>query len=217
VTDDQRAVRQNRLLEAILSMIEITPTPEELARMTVAPVAAGARDFYLQGLGYLQDESKAENIDNAVTVFEQALKLDPKHDSETAYIGLANTYDRLGLAKQAEETYLKAISIRPRYWNRYNLGAFYYGKRRYADAERMFKEVVALHPDSWRGDSNLGGLFRGPCRPFSRPLLSASRRSAPLRHHVPRVSLRITVATLTFAVTALLHDYALIASSSRYF
>jgi TolB-like protein len=58
VTADERVVLQNRLVDAILGLVEITLTPEEMARLTVAPASAGARDFYLQGLGYLQDDSK---------------------------------------------------------------------------------------------------------------------------------------------------------------
>ena len=230
---NQREALQNQLLEAILTLIDVSPSPQELKRLTTAPAAAGARDFYLQGLGYLQDDGRTGNIESAIAVFNQALALDARHapahaglgeaywrryvatrdpqwakaaqqsceralgldegeasphtclgmvangvgeyekaaeefqhalqrepDSEVAYIGLASAYDRLGLTRQAEDTYLKAISVRPRYWSGYSrLGQFYYARRRYADAERMFKQVVALNPDSWRGFSNLGALF----------------------------------------------------------
>lgn len=96
--------------------------------------------------------------EKAVEEFQHALAREP--DSEVAYLGLATAYDRLGLVNRAEETYLRAISLRPRYWNGYSrLGAFYYARRRYADAERMFREVVNLSPDSWRGYSNIGALY----------------------------------------------------------
>jgi tetratricopeptide (TPR) repeat protein len=181
----------------------------------------------------LQDDSKAENVDSAISVFQHALKLDVKHapahaglgeaywkkylatkdarwveaarqscdralglseeessphrclgtinsgmgeyeraveefqhalarepDDEVGHIGLAMAYDRLNLKKRAEETHLKAISIRPRYWGGYSrLGAFYYAQGRHDEAERMFREVIALNPDSWRGYSNLGALY----------------------------------------------------------
>ena len=38
-------------------------------------------------------------------------------DSELARIGLATAYARLGQAHRAEETYLEAIRLRPRYWS----------------------------------------------------------------------------------------------------
>jgi tetratricopeptide (TPR) repeat protein len=267
VGNDQRAALQNQLLEAILGLIDVSPTPQELKRLTSGPTAAGARDFYLQGLGYLQDDSKKGNVESAIAVFNQALALDARHapayaglgeaywrkyvatrdpqwataaqqtceralgldeseasphtclgmvangigeyekaaeefqhslqrepDSEVAYIGLANAYDRLGVARQAEETYLKAISVRPRYWSGYSrLGQFYYTKRRFADAERMFKEVVALNPDSWRGFSNLGALFYVQER--TKEAIAAYQKSLSLR---PNYQAASNLGTLYF-------------------
>ncbi len=233
VARDDRSVLQNRLLDAVLTMIEVTLTQTERTSLSAPRTSPEAGDLYLQGLGYLQDDSKPENVDTAAALFEHAIELDPKYassyaglgetywrkyqatrdakwadtarqaceralgvdereaaphrclgtvangvgdyekaveefqhtlarepDSELARIGLANAYDRLGLANRAEETYLDAIRVRPRYWNGYSrLGQFYYSQRRYADAERMFRQVVTLYPDSWRGYSNLGALL----------------------------------------------------------
>jgi serine/threonine-protein kinase len=233
VSRENRSVLPNRLLDAVLTMIEVSLTQSERTSLAAPATSPEAGDFYLQGLGYLQDDSKPENADTAVALFEHAIALDAKYassyaglgeaywrkyqstrdakwadtarqtceralgvdereaaphrclgtvangvgdyekaveeyqhalarepDSELARIGLANAYDRLGLANRAEEAYLEAIRIRPRYWNGYSrLGAFYYAQRRYADAERTFRQVVTLHPDSWRGYSNLGALF----------------------------------------------------------
>jgi eukaryotic-like serine/threonine-protein kinase len=229
---DDRGALQNRVLDAVLSLIQVALSAEERARIVAPPAVAGADDFYLQGLGYLQDESRPTNVDAAVTVFEHAIALDPKHasayaglgeaylkkyqisrdakwvetarqtcerslaidenasaphrclgavatgvgdyekaveeaqhallrdpDSELARIGLASAYEKLGQPARAEDAYLAAIRIRPRYWNGYSrLGAFYFAQRRYVDARRMFEQVVALNPDSWRGYSNLGAL-----------------------------------------------------------
>jgi tetratricopeptide (TPR) repeat protein len=234
VGNHERETLQNRLLDTILSMVDVTLTAGERTKVAgPAAAAAGTHDFYLQGLGYLQDDSKAENVDSAISVFQHALKLDVKHapahaglgeaywkkylatkdarwveaarqscdralglseeessphrclgtinsgmgeyeraveefqhalarepDDEVGHIGLAMAYDRLNLKKRAEETHLKAISIRPRYWGGYSrLGAFYYAQGRHDEAERMFREVIALNPDSWRGYSNLGALY----------------------------------------------------------
>ena len=281
VGTDQRAALQNRLLEAILALIDVSPTAQELQRLTSGPSAPGARDFYLQGLGYLQDDSKKGNVESAIAVFNQALALDARHapayaglgeaywrkyvatrdpqwattaqqtceralaldeaeasphtclgivangvgeyekaaqefqhalqrepDSEGAYIGLANAYDRLGLTRQAEETYLKAISVRPRYWSGYSrLGQFYYTKRRYADAERMFKEVVALNPDSWRGYSNLGGILYVQERPGE--AIAAYQKSLAIR---PNYQAASNLGTLYFFDA---RDYARAAAAFR--
>src|SRR5205823_11996665 len=48
----------------------------------------------------------------------------------------------------------KAIQLRPQYWGGYNwLGSFYYNAARYDDAARMFTQMIALAPDSYRGYS----------------------------------------------------------------
>jgi serine/threonine protein kinase/Flp pilus assembly protein TadD len=49
-----------------------------------------AYDFYLQGVGYLQNYDKEENIDNAISVFRRALEKDK--DFAGAYAGLGQAY-----------------------------------------------------------------------------------------------------------------------------
>ena len=229
----ERGVLHNRLLDAVLSLLDVTPTERERATLTAPAATAGADDFYLQGLGYLQDDGRPESVETAITLFQRAIDLDPRYapgfaglgeaywrkyltsrdaawatrarqtceralgvderaaaphrclgvvatgigdyeksveefqhaldrepESELARIGLATAYERLGLADRAEQTFLDAIDVRPRYWSGYSrLGAFYYTQRRYADAEKMFRRGLELHPDSWRGYSNLGALL----------------------------------------------------------
>ena len=62
-----------------------------------------------------------------------------------AYLELARTYDRLGNPAKAEETYRRAIKLRPHYWAGYNwLGAFYYQRAQYQDAARDLEQVTLL-------------------------------------------------------------------------
>jgi tetratricopeptide (TPR) repeat protein len=232
-TRDDRGALPTRILNAVLSLVDVTLSAAQRAQVAAPETVAGADDFYLQGLGYLQDDSRPESVDAAVSLFQHAIELDAKHasahaglgeafwrrylishdarwadtarqtceralgideeqsaphrclgtvangignyekaveefqhalarepDSELARIGLAGAYARLGQADRAEEAYLEAIRLRPRYWGGYSrLGAFYYNQRRYPDAERMFKQVLLLNPDSWRSHSNLGALY----------------------------------------------------------
>jgi len=46
-----------------------------------------AYQFYLQAQGYLQDHTKAENIDNAIAMAREALKLDPNFGMAKALLG----------------------------------------------------------------------------------------------------------------------------------
>jgi len=130
--------------------------------------------------------------EKAVEEFQHALARQP--ENEMVQIGLATAYNRLGLKQRAEETYLKAIDIRPRYWNGYSrLGAFYYAESRYADAEGMFRRVVTLHPDSWRGYSNLGALLYVQERP--KEAIAAYEKSLSIR---PNYQAASNLGTLYF-------------------
>jgi len=92
---------------------------------------------------------------DAVTEFSAVLQNEPTNDA--AYKGLADSYEQLGTLPQAESTYKQAIALRPHYWAPYNwLGVFYYHQARFHEASEMFRQVVALAPDSVRGHFNLG-------------------------------------------------------------
>jgi tetratricopeptide (TPR) repeat protein len=70
-----------------------------------------------------------------------------------------NAYERLGRAGDAEQAYRRA-QLRPQYWGAVNmLAAYYYRAGRYDDALRMFQQVVALTPDSYRGYSSVGAVY----------------------------------------------------------
>ena len=94
----------------------------------------------------------------AALQFQRALEREPTSDD--AVRGLASSYAQLNKPGEAEETYRRAIALRPQYWLGYNmLGAFYYAHARYDDAAKMFRQVVALAPDNYRGYSNLGAMY----------------------------------------------------------
>jgi serine/threonine-protein kinase len=96
--------------------------------------------------------------ERALTDFDRALALDPT-DAD-AVREKAQAYETLGRAKEAEDTYLRAIRLRPAYWgNHSGLGALYWRQGRYAEAERAFRRVIELTPDNVRGYANLGGIL----------------------------------------------------------
>ena len=100
-------------------------------------------------------ESGVGQYEKAVEEFQHALDREP--DSDDALIGLAQAYQSLGRKVDAEQTFKRAIALRPRYWAGYSrFGVFYHTSGRFADAEKMFRQVIAILPDSWRGYANLG-------------------------------------------------------------
>jgi serine/threonine-protein kinase len=100
----------------------------------------------LNGIGQYQ---------KAAEEFDTALNLDSTND--LFYLGLANAYEKLDRKADAEQTYRRAIALRPHYWATYSvLGAYFYRTGKPDEALAMFDQVVKLAPDSFRGYSNLG-------------------------------------------------------------
>ena len=96
--------------------------------------------------------------ERALVEFQQALNLDP--DNNEALRGLASSYEATGNIKQAEETYLRAIALKPGYWGGYaRLARFYYSQRRYEDAISYYTQVIGLTPDSARAYSDRGAMY----------------------------------------------------------
>ncbi len=81
---DQVSARVAEILK-----LELEPREKEslVAHGTTEPAAY---DFYLQGVGYLQNYDKPENVENAITVFRRALEKDKEFAG--AYAGLGEAY-----------------------------------------------------------------------------------------------------------------------------
>ncbi|MBI4417165.1 MAG: tetratricopeptide repeat protein [Ignavibacteriales bacterium] len=94
----------------------------------------------------------------AIPLFEAALATDPANAE--AYRGLAKAYEALGDLGKAEQTYRRAVELRPDYWGSHNdLGVFYSRNNRYTEAIVSFKKVTEQTPDNYRGFNNLGGMY----------------------------------------------------------
>ncbi len=108
------------------------------------------------------------------------LAVDADSTSDDALIGLADSYQKLGNLAAAEQTYRKAVTLRPNYWAVYSwLGAFYFGQGRYQEAADMFRKVNELAPDNYRGYFNLGAVLL--LQNLYDQSIDASKRSIDLR------------------------------------
>src|SRR5260370_424713 len=77
-----------------------------------------------------------------------------------AYLGLASTYEQMGRLQDAEQTYQRAIELRPHYWAGYSwLGHFYASHGRYQEAVEQFSHAAAVSPDNSSIYHSLGGLY----------------------------------------------------------
>jgi eukaryotic-like serine/threonine-protein kinase len=95
----------------------------------------------------------------ALQEIEQALTLEPLNPD--ALLGEAAVFAGMGREDQAETTYKKAAALRPQHWDGYyELGAFYYRQRRFADAAAQFEQALEITPDNALVHATLGGMMQ---------------------------------------------------------
>jgi eukaryotic-like serine/threonine-protein kinase len=74
----------------VTQALELQLQPQEKRTLEAhGTTEPAAYDFYLQGRGYLQDYVKPENVENAIKVFNNALKKDPGFAAANAGLGEA--------------------------------------------------------------------------------------------------------------------------------
>ena len=154
---------QDRVVSAALDMLPSQIKPEERRKLNVSQdTQPAAYEAYIRGRGYLQAYEKPENIDNAVSEFNQALKIDPNY--ALAYAGLGNAYwtefRRLDkgneLVAKASSNCGKALSLNPELVEgRICLGNVLNGTGQYEKAVEEFKRAVESNGQS---DEALRGL-----------------------------------------------------------
>jgi tetratricopeptide (TPR) repeat protein len=155
---------QDQVVNATVGMLQVAVQPGEREVLSAhGTQTAGAYDFYLQGLGYLQDYDKRENIENAVKVFNTALELDPRYAGAYAGRGQAywKMYETRGNAKDlrwidgSRRDCEHSLSLDKRLAAGHAcLGTVYKGTGHYEEAVAQFESAVAAEPtsdDAYRG------------------------------------------------------------------
>ena len=149
----------NATLDMLPGTIEAGRRRALAARQDTQPAAYEA---YIRGRGYLLEYEKPENIDNAITEFQQALKVDPKY--APAYAGLGEAYwigyQQLNRGKEwldkASESCQRALGLSSRMPDGYTcLGNVFFGTGKYEQAVAQYQ--VALDLDHANNDA-LEGL-----------------------------------------------------------
>jgi Tfp pilus assembly protein PilF len=98
-----------------------------------------AEDFYNKG----QEELKKGNLEEAITDFRTAGKMDDKF--YRAFYALGQTYEKLNKDKEAEEAYVAAIKIKSDYLPALEaFGLLCFRQKRYLDAEKGLKPARTL-------------------------------------------------------------------------
>jgi TolB-like protein len=82
---------QDRVVSSALDMLDVRLQPQQARELTAhGTTVLNAYDFYVQGLGYLQRSDQPQNADNAIALFQRALKEDPSY--ALAQAGLGRSY-----------------------------------------------------------------------------------------------------------------------------
>lgn len=82
---------QDRVVSSAVHMLNVRLQPQQALELTAhGTTVLNAYDFYVQGLGYLQRSDQPQNADNAIALFQRALKEDPSY--ALAQAGLGRSY-----------------------------------------------------------------------------------------------------------------------------
>jgi serine/threonine-protein kinase len=124
-----------------------------------------AYNYYTQARGYLQDAGKVANVDSAIILLEQALKVDPNYGRAEADLGSAYwakytaSKDKSLIAK-SREACSKAIDLgNAGAAGHVCLGAVASGTGKYEDAVDQFQSAVQLEPSNEDAYIGLGGAY----------------------------------------------------------
>lgn len=90
-TDEDPFHAEDAVVAAAFEMLGMdTGLTQRAARESHGTQVAGAYDYYLQGIGYLQNYDREQNLDSAIQVFQRALALDKNY--ALAYAGLGEAF-----------------------------------------------------------------------------------------------------------------------------
>jgi tetratricopeptide (TPR) repeat protein/DNA-binding winged helix-turn-helix (wHTH) protein len=126
---------QDRVVDESLDMLPVRVEAEQRRRLKVRQeTQPGVYEAYIRGRGYLQEYEKPENIDGAISAFNEAATIDPNY--ALAYAGLGKAY-----------------------WTGYE--QFSKGNDWVANATRSCETALSLNTELVEGHVCLGNVFNG--------------------------------------------------------
>ncbi len=152
---------EDRVVDGVVRMLGLEVRPQEREVLTAHGTSvAGAYDFYLQGRGYLQNYDKPENLDSAISVFQQSLKMDPNY--ALAYAGLGDAYwwkyyyrNEVRWVTASRTACERAAALNAKLPEAHAcLGTVYNGTGNYEKAAEAFRAALdgdPLNDDAYRG------------------------------------------------------------------
>jgi tetratricopeptide (TPR) repeat protein len=165
------AALQSLLLDSVAEMLTFELKPE--ARRTLAAglsAVPAAYRYYVTGRGDLQRYDRAENVDNAIVMFQQAVDQDPNY--ALAYSGMAEAFWRKhqitkdpGLLERARTYGFRAIKLNDRLAPVHvTMGLIQTSGGQYEDAVRRFQRALELEPLNVDAQRGLARAYEGSGR-----------------------------------------------------
>jgi tetratricopeptide (TPR) repeat protein len=150
---DNLVALQEGIVEKVLEMLDLELVPESQRMLTAGGTnVPDAYEFYLQACGCLQGYKKAENLDAAINLFEQAIGEDPLYASACAGLGEAcwrkyETTNDIQLLELALEHCKRAVELSELLAPAHaTLGLIYKGTGRNEEATKEFQLALELDP-----------------------------------------------------------------------
>jgi serine/threonine protein kinase/Tfp pilus assembly protein PilF len=159
---------QDRVVSSAVNILNIQVQPEQAQELIAHGTnVLSAYDFYLQGLGYLQRLDEPQNADNAITLFQRALKEDPGYALAQAGLGRSywSKYSRSKekqWAEDARQACERAVSLDNKLpAGHVCRGITYNGTGKYEEAAKEFQDALARDPRSDDACRGLAPAYRG--------------------------------------------------------
>lgn len=163
---------EDKVADSVVQTLNLQLQPQERKSLTNSETAQPvAYDYYLQGVGYLQDFHKPENVESAITVFNHAVELDPNYALAFAGLGQAFYYKHVlsrqnSWMGQAKEACDHAVQLRPdRAAGHYCLGLVLGGYGKNDAAAEQLKKATDLDPSDDRIYAALASAYARAGKP----------------------------------------------------
>ena len=159
---------QDRVVSSAVSMLDVRLQPQQAEELTAhGTTVLSAYDFYVQGLGYLQRLDQPQNADNAISLFQKALKQDPGY--ALAQAGLGRSYwakyrrsKEKQWAEAGRQACERAVSLDKKLSaGHLCLGTLYNGTGQYEEAVRELRDALAMDPTSDEAYDVLALAYQG--------------------------------------------------------
>jgi len=147
---------QDGVIMRLVPLLDIELKPEMRRALTAGGTTVPlAYESYLQGLGYLQSDEKAENLDVAISLFKQAIEIDSLY--ALAYLALGQAY-QLKFEKTKNPNFSefvfsvcnRAIQINDQLFPAYILlGKAYQAMGKYENAIQEYQHVLQIDPENY--------------------------------------------------------------------